>query len=375
MHKIRAYLAIEKNQNKVIPFLSVVLGFLVGAIVMIVSGFNPIEAYSKLFQGAGLYGDIRRLGETLVLATSLTLTGLAIAFGMRTGLFNIGASGQLLMGGFVAVFIGITMELPKVIHLPLAVTAAMIMGAIWGMIPGILKAKFNVHEVVSAIMMNWIAVWSVYYFVPTYIKGRYDTESAAINSTASLRVPWLTDLFNGSSMNLGIFIAIAAALIIWFILEKTTFGFELKAVGLNKDAAKYAGIHVNRNVILSMMISGALAGLAGATFYIGYTNNVKIGELPTLGFDGIAVALLGVNTPLGVVLASLLFGVMNAGKGFMQAATKVPNELVQIIMAVIIFFAAATLLIRKLIQYTVKVKTIPVEAIQSVKETSDGGEK
>lgn len=375
MRKLRAYLSVEKNQNKVIPFLSVILGFIIGAIVMILSGFNPIEAYSKLFQGAGLYGDIRRLGETLVLATSLTLTGLAVAFGMRTGLFNIGASGQLLMGGFVAVFIGITLELPKIIHMPLAVTAAMLMGAIWGMIPGLLKAKFNVHEVVSAIMMNWIAVWTVYYFVPEYIKGRYDTESATIASTASLRVPWLTNMFNGSSMNLGIFIAIFAAIAIWFILEKTTFGYELKAVGLNKDAAKYAGIQVNRNIVLSMMISGALAGLAGATFYLGYTNNVKIGELPTLGFDGIAVALLGVNTPLGVVLAALLFGVMNAGKGFMQAATQVPNELVQIIMAVIIFFAAATLLIRKLIQRIVKVKTVLVEADVVLDDSVDGGDK
>jgi simple sugar transport system permease protein len=375
VRKIRAYLSIEKNQNKVIPFLSVILGFIIGAIVMIASGFNPIEAYSKLFQGAGLYGDIRRLGETFVLATSLTLTGLAVAFGMRTGLFNIGASGQLLMGGFVAVFIGITLDLPKIIHMPLAVTAAMLMGALWGMIPGLLKAKFNVHEVVSSIMMNWIAVWTVYYFVPAYIKGRYDTESATIKSTASLRVPWLTDLFNGSSMNLGIFIAIFAAIAVWFILEKTTFGYELKAVGLNKEAAKYAGIHVNRNIVLSMMISGALAGLAGATFYLGYTNNVKIGELPTLGFDGIAVALLGVNTPFGVVLSALLFGVMNAGKGFMQAATKVPNELVQIIMAVIIFFAAATLLIRKLIQFTVRVKTVPTPVIETAQDSSDGGEK
>ncbi len=347
MKKLRAFLAVESNQNKVIPFLAVVLGFAVGALIMIFSGFNPITAYSKMFQGAGLYGDIRRIGETLVLATSLSLVGLSIAFGMRTGLFNIGASGQMLMGGFGGVAIGILLDLPKIIHLPLAVVVAVLMGALWGMVPGILKAKFNVHEVVSAIMMNWIAVWTVYYFVPAYIKGRYDTESAAIKSSASLRVGWLTDLFNGSSINLGIFLAIGAAILVWWILEKTTFGYELKAVGLNKEAARYAGIRVDRNVIYSMMISGALAGLAGATFYLGYTNNVKIGELPSLGFDGIAVALLGMNTPLGVVLASLLFGVMNAGKGFMQAATRVPNELVQIIMAVIIFFAAATLLIKK----------------------------
>ncbi len=375
MHKIKTFLSVESNQNKIIPFLSVFLGFLIGAIVMIVSGFNPLEAYARLFEGAGLFGNVRRFGETLVLATSLSLTGLAVAFGMRTGLFNIGASGQLLMGGFCAVFIGITLDLPKIIHLPLAVSAAMLAGALWGMIPGLLKARFNVHEVVSSIMMNWIAVWSVYYFVPEFIKGKYDTESATIRNSASLRVDWLTDLFKGSSINLGIFIAIIAAIVVWWILEKTTFGFELKAVGLNKDAAKYAGIHVNRNIVLSMMISGALAGLAGATFYLGFTNNVKIGELPSLGFDGIAVALLGVNTPLGVVLSSLLFGVMNAGKGFMQAATRVPNELVQIIMAVIIFFAAATQLIRLIIKRILRVKNVPIQVTEPVIEEINGGEK
>lgn len=376
MSKFRSYISVESNQNKIIPFLSVILGFIIGAIVMVASGFNPLEAYSKLFQGAGLYGDVRRFGETLVLATSLSLTGLAVAFGMRTGLFNIGASGQVLMGGFIAVLLGITLELPKGIHLPLCVASAAIMGALWGMIPGMLKAKFNVHEVVSSIMMNWIAVWTVYYFVPEYIKGRYDTESAAISNTASLRVDWLTDLFQGSSINLGIFIAVIAVVVVWWILEKTTFGFELKAVGLNKDAAKYAGIHVNRNIVYSMMISGALAGLAGATFYLGFTNNVKIGELPSLGFDGIAVALLGVNTPIGVVLSSLLFGVMTAGKGFMQAATKVPNELVQIIMAVIIFFAAAKMLISKMIKYFLKLqrnKELAAEA--ATQQTTNGGDK
>lgn len=345
------FFADPSKRNKLIPYFSVILGFLVGAVVMLISGFNPLEAYSKLFKGAGLYGDIRRFGGTLVLATSLSLTGLAVAFGMRTGLFNIGASGQMLMGGFFGVMIGISMDLPKVIHLPLAVMAAVVAGALWGMIPGILKAKFNVHEVVSSIMMNWIAVWVVYYFIQTFFKGKYDTESGPIQKTASLRVDWLTDLFGGSAINLGIFLAIGAAILVWWILEKTTFGYELKAVGYNKNAAQYAGIRVNRNIVLSMMISGALAGLAGATFYLGYTDNIKIGELPTLGFDGIAVALLGVNHPLGVVLAALLFGVMNAGKGFMQAGTKVPNELVQIIMAVIIFFAAATLLIERMLSF------------------------
>lgn len=350
MKKFKLYLSKDANQNKLIPFFAVGLGFVLGAIVMLLSGFNPLAAYSKLLQGAGIYGNLKRFGDTLLVSTPLILGGLAVAFGMRTGLFNIGVSGQMLMGGAAAVTVGVLMDLPKIIHLPFAVIVAVVVGALWGSIPGYLKAKFNVHEVVVCIMMNWIAVWSVYWYVPLFIKGKFDTESAAIKASASLRFDGITSFFNGSYVNTGLLLAILAAVFVWWVLEKTTFGFELKAVGFNKDAAHYAGIKVNRNIVYSMMISGALAGLAGATFYLGYTDNIKIGELPSLGFDGIAVALLGLNTPIGVVLSSLLFGVMNAGKGFMQTATKVPNELVQVIIAVIIFFSASTLLIKKWIK-------------------------
>ncbi len=347
MKRFKRLLASDSGQDKLIPFVAVALGFVIGALVMLLSGFNPLRAYSELFKGAGLYGNVKRFGDTLLVMTPLVLTGLSVAFGMRTGLFNIGASGQMLMGGCAAVAVGVLLDLPKIVHLPLAVVTAVLVGAIWGMVPGILKAKFNVHEVVVTIMMNWIAVWSVYWFVPEFIKGKFDTESAPIRASSSLRTEWMTDLFNGSSVNLGLFLALIAAVVIWWILEKTTFGYELKAVGYNKHAAEYAGIKVDRNIVYSMMIAGALAGLAGATYYLGYTDNVKIGELPTLGFDGIAVALLGLNTPIGVVLSALLFGIMNAGKGLMQAATKVPNELVQVIIAVIIFFSASTMLIKK----------------------------
>lgn len=352
MEKIKAFFADEQNIDKIVPFLSVLLGFIVGAVVIILSGDNPFEAYAKLFQGA--FGSIKKIGDTLLIMTTITLTGLSVAFAFRTGLFNIGASGQLLIGGFVAVLIGVNMELPKIIHLPLAVLAAIVAGALWAAIPGALKAVYNIHEVVTTIMMNWIAVWTVYYFIPIFAKGAFDTESARIAKSASLRVEWLTDLFNGSVVNLGFFLAIIAAVVVWFILEKTTFGFELKAVGFNKDAAKYAGIKVNRNMIYSMMIAGALAGLAGATFYLGYTDNIKIGELPNQGFTGIAVSLLGMNSPIGVVLSSFLFGFMDAGKGFMRAAVGVPQEITQIIMAVIIFFAAANLMVKKWLKKLVK---------------------
>ncbi|WP_058486410.1 ABC transporter permease [Defluviitalea phaphyphila] len=346
MKKISKYFTNEDYQKKIIPFLSVLLGFIMGALIMLFSGYNPLEAYSALLKGAGFYGSIKRFGDTLLNMTTLIFTGLSVAFAFRTGLFNIGAAGQMLMGGFIAVYIGIIFDLPRIIHLPFAVISAGLAGALWASIPGILKAKFKVHEVVTTIMMNWIAYWSVYYFVPNYIPGNFDTESAVIKESASLRTDWLSSLFKGSYVNLGLFLSIIAVIIIWWILEKTTFGYELKAVGFNPNSAEYAGMKVNRNIVFSMMISGTLAGLAGAVYYLGYTNNIKIGELPTQGFDGIAVALLGLNNPIGIVFSSFLFGFMNAGKLFMSASTEVPKELIEIIIAVIIFFAAANLMIK-----------------------------
>lgn len=339
------------SKNKVvIPVLAVLLGFVFGAIVMLITGHNPIEAYSALLKGAGFYGNIKRLGDTLLNTTTLILTGLAIAFAFRTGLFNIGATGQMLMGGFVAVFIGAKFSLPAYIHVPLAVIGATVAGACWAFLPGLLKARYRIHEVVSTIMMNYIAMWSVYYLVPVLIPGNFNTESKLIVETASLRAKWLSELFKGSYINNGLFIALFCVILVWWILEKTTFGYELKSVGFNIHASRYAGMKVNRNLILSMMISGALAGLAGATYYIGYAGNIKIGLLPSQGFDGIAVALLGLNNPFGVLLSALLFGFMNAGRLFMQSSTNVPNELVPIIIAIIIFFAATSLMLQAWMQ-------------------------
>src|SRR5690606_27925954 len=198
---------------------------------------------------------------------------------------------------------------------------------------------------------NWIAYWSVYYIVPAYFKGAYlETESRRIPEAASLKVGWLTRLFKGSYINLGFFIAIATVLIIAYILDRTTLGYELKAVGYNRDAAEYAGIQANRNIILSMMIAGACAGLGGAAFYVGYASNMQIGVLPSQGFDGIAVALLGANSPWGVFMAAIFFGLLHSGKGFMNAMTKVPPEIADSIIATIIYFAATSVLMERLRQ-------------------------
>ncbi|MHC1683376.1 MAG: ABC transporter permease [Clostridiaceae bacterium] len=343
------------HKNKfIVSILAIILGFAIGAVVMIASGHNPVEAYSALLKGAGFFGDLKRFGDTLLNMTTLILAGLSVAFAFRTGLFNIGVAGQMLVGGFVAVLIGVKLSLPSFLHVTIAVVCAGVAGALWAFLPGLLKSRYKIHEVVSTIMFNYIAMWSVYYFVPVYILGNNNTESSAIKPSASLRVEWLSDLFNGSYVNMGLFISIIAVCIVWWILDKTTFGYELKSVGFNINASKYAGMKVNQNIILSMMISGLLAGLAGATFYIGYADNIKIGVLPSQGYDAIAIALLGLNNPVGVVLASFLFGLMNAGSLFMSSSANVPNELIPIIVAIIIYFAATSLMLETWLQKITK---------------------
>ncbi len=349
MKKMKIDLSDDAVQKKLAPFASVILGFLVGFIVLFMIGYNPFEGFTYLFQGGFkgiLSGDLKQFGNGLLQMTPLILTGLSVAFAFRTGLFNIGVPGQMLVGGFMAVYLGVALDLPRVIHLIVVVLGAMIAGGIWAIVPGILKAKFKIHEVVTSIMMNYIALWGVQYAVKVLIPGKYSTESATIAQTASLKVAGMTEFFSGSAVNLGLVFAVIACLVIWFILEKTTFGYELKAVGYNHHAAEYAGMKATRNVILSMIIAGVLAGLAGATFYVGYTDHIKIGVLPTQGYDGIAVALLGLNTPIGVFLAAALFGFMKVGGAFMQAMTEIPSELIDIIISTIIYFSAISLILQ-----------------------------
>jgi len=332
------------DKKTIVSLLAIIFGLLAGAILMLFTGSNPIEGYTYLFKGG--FMNIERIGNTLATATPLIFTGLSVAFAFKTGLFNIGAAGQMLFGGFCATAIGLTLSWPKPILLTIMVLGGLLGGALWAVIPGLLKSKFNVHEVVSTIMMNWIAYWVVYYAVPAYLKGSFlETESRRLTHSASLKVDWLTKLFNGSYINLGIFIAIAVAIIIAFILNKTVLGYELKSVGFNRFAAEYAGVNVNKSIILSMMIAGGLAGLGGVALYAGNASNIQIGVLPTQGFDGIAVSLLASNSPIGVVGAAIFFGVLYSGKGFMNAMTKIPPEIADTIIATIIYFAATSVLI------------------------------
>lgn len=329
---------------------AVVLGLAAGAVFMAVTGSDPLKGYSYLFRG-GLM-NIERIGNTLASATTLVLTGLSVAFAFRTGLFSIGAAGQMLIGGLVATSIGLSLDMAKPVMLPIMLLGAALGGALWAALPGYLKARFNVHEVVSTIMMNWLAYWTVYYTIPAYFKGSFlETESRRIPEYASLRVDWLSNMFKGSYINLGLLLAIAATAVIALILNRTILGYELKAVGFNRYAAEYAGINVGRNIVLSLGISGALAGLAGATFYAGYSVNMQIGVLPSAGLDGIAVALLGANSPWGVFAAAVFFGILHSGKGFMNAMTNIPPEIGDTIIATIIYFAATSVLFVKLYDF------------------------
>lgn len=338
----------DRKRKGLISILAVILGLIAGAILMWIMGHDPIEGYKFLFQG-GLK-NIKRIGDTIATATPLILTGLSVAFAFKTGLFNIGAPGQMLIGGFCATAVGLTFDLPRIILLPIMILAGILGGAIWAFIPGLLKAKFNVHEVVSTIMMNWIGYWIVFYGVPAYFKGEFlETESRKLAEAATLQSTWISKLFQGSFINLGVILAIISVIIIAFILNKTVLGYELKAVGFNRHAAEYAGISVNRNIILAMMIAGALAGLAGVVQYGGNATSIQIGVMPTQGFDGIAVALLGANTPVGVLFSALFFGVLYTGKGFMNAMTNIPPEIADTIMATIIYFAATSIVIERVL--------------------------
>ncbi|WP_077358200.1 ABC transporter permease [Virgibacillus halodenitrificans] len=327
-----------------VPVISVLLGLLAGAIIMLVSGYSPIEGYAALWNGA--FGDAFTIGETIRRITPLILTGLAVAFAFRSGLFNIGAEGQVIVGWLAAVWVGLAVDAPMIVHLPLVLIVAMLAGALWGFVPGLLKAKLGVHEVIVTIMMNYIALFITNEIIRNVLTEQ-ETTTEAIPATASLASEWLQTLTFFSRMHYGILVALFAAIIMWFIVQRTTIGYELKAVGFNQHASRYAGMNVSKNIILSMVISGAFAGLAGAMEGVGTYGTISVmSGFTNLGFDGIAVALLGSNNALGVVLAAILFGVLKEGAGQMPTSAGVPTELVDIIIALIIFFVASSYIIR-----------------------------
>ncbi len=308
---------------------------------------DPVRIVSALvsLNGDELRGALIPLSETVVSATPLILTGLSVALAFRVGLFNIGAEGQLYVGSLLAVIVGFSIVgMPWFIHLPLAIGAGFVGGALWGFIPGILKARTGAHEVIVTIMLNYVAYNLINWALRTELvqrEGRSDAISKIVEPTAAL-VP----IFEGLRANWGIVIALAAAVAIWWLVFRSTKGFEWRAVGFNPRAARYAGMSISASTVTSMVIAGGLAGLAGAAVILGGSRTLSPGFSPGYGFDGIVVALVGNTRPLGVVAAAFLFGALRAGATPMQAATGTPLDLVVIIQALVILFMAAPGLVR-----------------------------
>jgi simple sugar transport system permease protein len=350
----------------VVPVLSLVTALIIGAVVIILSdpefiakvGSDPGAAFAAGFGSVGgAYGgllagsignpfvDIGPVTETLLRATPLIFAGLAVALGFRAGLFNIGAEGQIYIGALFATGVGISFpDLPLLVHLPLAVVAGFVGGAVWGFVPGILKARTGAHEVITTIMLNYVsylivdlALRQTFYQLPE----RDDPVSKFILPSATL-----PRLLPDERLHWGLILALVAAVAVWWLLFRSTKGFEFRAVGLNPSAARYAGMNISRTVVLTMMISGGLAGLAGASEILGTNLRLTPGFSPHWGFDAIAIALLGGSRPVGVVFSAILFGALRAGATPMQAQTGIPVDLVVVIQGLVIMFIAAPALVR-----------------------------
>jgi ABC-type uncharacterized transport system permease subunit len=339
----------------VIPLLAVFTALLIGALLIAMTdGFSTVlPAYKALFSGA-LVGW-NSISETLLAATPLILAGLSVALGFRAGLFNIGAEGQMTIGGLTAVLVGFSITgQPAIIHLPLALLAGILGGALWGFIPGVLRARTGAHEVITTIMLNYIAFRTLDYVLKlegVQQPGRFDPISKEVAETARLPkiLTWLP-IENASQLrlHLGFLIALLVAWIIYWLLFKSTIGFEFRAVGSNPSAAKYGGIGVGAAIVLVMALAGGLAGLAGSNETLGVLGRAIPGLAASIGFDAIALALLGRSHPGGVVLSALLFGALKAGGRTMQAEAGVGIDLIIVIQALIIVFIAAPELVRSI---------------------------
>jgi general nucleoside transport system permease protein len=308
---------------------------------------NPVQLIEAIIalDGPAIRASFRPLSETILSSTPLILTGLAVALAFRAGLFNIGAEGQLQIGALVSVLVGFSITgLPMIIHLPLALLAGAIGGAAWAFVPGILKARTGAHEVITTIMLNYVAFRLVDFALKTPLyqrEGRSDPISKIVEPSATI-----PPIIDGLRAHWGITLSILAAIFVSYLLFRSIRGFEFRAVGLNPRAARYAGMSISGTIVLSMMISGALAGLAGATVVLGATRTLSPGMAAGTGFDGIAIALLGRGKPGGVVAAGFLFGALRAGSTPMQSATGIPIHLVVVIQALVIMFVAAPALVR-----------------------------
>jgi ABC-type uncharacterized transport system permease subunit len=356
----------QRSGGIIVPVLTALLAFLIGGAVVAATGHNPLLAYRDIFKGAGLNWFYQpttdtatdtayNLTQTLLQTTTLILTGLAVAFAFRAGMFNIGGQGQYFVGLFIANWVGVSLAgMSTLPHILLAIAAATLGGAVWAGIAGFLKATVGAHKVITTIMLNWIAIWvGTYLFGDGGLLQNSDNKSLPISNdiaqSAKLPVFWGDKDLQG--LHVGFFVALAALVVFWLILSRTTMGYEVRAVGFNPFAAAYGGISVRKNLIRAMAISGAFAGLAGGLDMLGYLYRFGVSDIPVsaVGFLGIAVALLGRNTALGVAFSALLFGALLFGTTHGLSSNVIEPELAgnltYMIEGLIVLFVGADVLI------------------------------
>jgi len=327
-----------------VPPASVAAGFVVAGVAVAATGADPLAAFTALFQGA--ITNRNAFPETLVSTVPYVFLGLGVALGFRAGLFNIGAEGQFYIGALTGVFIAYSIHgLPAVIEVPLALLAGMAGGFAWAAIAGFLKARFGAHEVITTIMLNYVAFLVANYLVDT--PGLMLAPNVSTPRTPDVDVnAVLPIIFAGSRLHFGFIVALIAVPIVWFLIQRTTTGFELRAVGFNPGAAQAAGISVGRTMVLAMGLSGALAGAAGIVQVLGVQHHMTDTVAAGYGFDAIAIALLARSNPWGVLPAALLFGALRSGASFMQLQTDVSADLISIVQASVIIFVAAPAIVR-----------------------------
>ncbi|PKK92544.1 MAG: ABC transporter permease, partial [Tenericutes bacterium HGW-Tenericutes-6] len=330
--------------------ISIGIGLLIGLIIMII--FDPIDAFPALFTLilGGFRGGVVGVGDMLEMAAPIMLAGLSVAFAFKTGLFNIGASGQMMMGTLASLYVGVMVSLPPFLHVTVALFVGILAGAIWGFVPGILKATRNVNEVVTSIMMNYIALYVFTTIVIDFLSQGTGSNSTSRPVQISATLPRLSILFPGSQANIGIFIAIGVILIAHIVIHKTTLGFSLKASGYSFDGSKYAGMNTKSNIIVSMTIAGLIAGLGGSILYLVQNKVIADYHIFTEGFDGISVALLGLGEPIGTLFAGLFLANVRMGGFYIRLLSYQP-ELVDMIVAVIIYSIAISMAIQIFIKH------------------------
>lgn len=349
----------EKFQSFSIPVFAILLSLIVGAVVIAVLGKNPFAAYGNLLQGSGLLPKPRYAGGKSMLTdffsfmnywTPMIFAALAVAVALKAGLFNIGISGQMLAAGFASsVVIGYS-ELAAPIAKPLVILLSLVVGGMVGALIGWLKYKFNINEVVSSIMINYIIQYVVAFLINTKYVDPVSRQSTLVSDASRLTLMNTQIGAFKFDIPLGFILAVIMAFVIQFVFNKTTFGYELKAVGSNRKAAKFAGIKVGKNMIAAMLISGALAGLAGATYYLGYFGSIQPKVLAATGYDSIAVALLGNSNPIGILFSSLLISIMGKGSTYMSSTQGLDAEIASVITGLILLFSACSAFIQFLVK-------------------------